>query len=215
MIGVCSIAIVSIVAFWGFGLAEKILPEEKIPHADMPDNNQPTSITKNPIFSSASADAESKNTSKLIYEKKPSTIKSTDKSISRLELLEKREFQLNLSGTYYAGSPSSSKPAHLEIKIRPIPNENLENFEITEAKMAFDNSRISIENPSITIKGNNVLMTFMSDAVGSFVVKGTLDEPILLDKNNKQALVIQNQLFYLAQKDIPYHIDMIGTLSNS
>ena len=101
------------------------------------------------------------------------------------------------------------------MKIHPILGSNLENFEVIEAKMTFDNSRISVENSSIAIKGNDVLMTFTSDAVGSFVIKGTLDDPILSDKNNKQTLLIQNQLFYLAQKDVPYHIDMTGTLSNS
>jgi hypothetical protein len=119
-----------------------------------------------------------------------------------------------LSGTYYAGSPNTSKSASMAMKIYPIQGANLENFEVIEAKIIFDNSRISIKNPSIAIKGNNVLMTFTS-AVGSFVIKGTLDESILSDKNNKQTVVIQNQPFYLAQKDIPYHIDMIGFLSNS
>ena len=180
----------------------------------MPNNDQPTPITKNPILSSASADVESKDTPKSVSEKKPSKIEKTIKPVSNLELLEKREFQLSLSGTYYAGSPSASKPIYLEMKIHPISGSNLENFEVIEAKMTFDNSRISVEN-SVSIKGNDVLMTFTSDAVGSFVIKGTLDEPILSDKNNKQTIVIQNQLFYLAQKDVPYHIDMAGTLSNS
>lgn len=204
----------SIIAFWGFGLAEKIMPQEKIPQIiDMSGDIQPAPIIKNPALS-ASADTESENTSKLVYEKKPSTIERADKSILHLELLEKREFQLNLSGTYYTGSPNTSKPASLAMKIHPIQGTNLENFEVIEAKIMFDNSRISIENPSISIKGNDVLMTFTS-AVGSFVIKGTLDESVLSDKNNKQTMVIQNQLFYLAQKDIPYHIDMAGFLSNS
>ena len=204
----------SIIAFWGFGLAEKIMPQEKIPQIiDMSDGDQPIPIIKNPVLS-ASAYTESENTSKPVYEKKPSTIEKTDKSVLHLELLEKREFQLNLSGTYYAGSPNTSKPANLAINIHPIQGTNLENFEVIEAKIMFDNSRISIENPSITIKGNNILMTFTS-TVNSFVIKGTLDESILSDKNNKQTMVIQNQLFYLTQKNIPYHIDMTGFLSNS
>ena len=216
MIGICSIVVVSVIAFWGFGLAEKITPQEKISQIiDMPNNNQPISITKNPVLSSASADVELKDIPIPVSEKKPSKIEKTTKPVSNLELLGKKEFQLSLSGTYYAGSPSASKPAYLEMKIHPILGSNLENFEVIEAKMTFDNSRISVENSSIAIKGNDVLMTFTSDAVGSFVIKGTLDDPILSDKNNKQTLLIQNQLFYLAQKDVPYHIDMTGTLSNS
>lgn len=211
LIGICSIIVSSVIAFWGFGLSEIIL-QEKIPQIDMSDA-QPIQIIKNPVLS-ALADTESENISKKsVYEKKPNTIKSHDKSVLYLEL-EKREFQLNLSGTYYTGSPNTSKSASLAMKIHPIQGMNLENFEVIEAKIMFDNSRISIKIPSITIKGNDVLMTFTS-AVGSFVIKGTLDESILSDKNNKQAIVIQNQLFYLAQKDIPYHIDMTGFLSNS
>jgi hypothetical protein len=212
LIGICSIALSSIIAFWGFGLAEKIIPQEKIPQIGMPDSNPPIQIIKNPVLS-ALAD-ESENTSKPAYEKKPSTIERTDKSVLHLESLEKREFQLNLRGTYYAGSPNTSKPASLAMKIHPIQGANLENFEVIETKMMFDNSRISIENTSIAIKGNNVLMTFTS-AAGSFVIKGTLDDSLLSDKNNKQTIVIQNQLFYLVQKDIPYHLDMAGFLSNS
>lgn len=225
LIGICSIAIVSVVAFWGFGLAEKIIPQVTTTQITAPDTNRPTYMTKSTALSSAdaelksptlsSADAELKNTPKPIYEKKPSMIERTAKPVSQLELLERKEFQLNLSGTYYAGSPSTSKPVALEMKIRPIPGANLENFEIIEAKLTFDNSRVSIKNPSITIKGNSVLMTFTSYASISSVIAGTLDEPILSNKNDKQTLVIQNQLFYLSQKDIPYHIDMTGTLSIS
>lgn len=216
MIGICSIAVVSVVAFWGFGLSEKIIPQEKISQIiDVPNNGQRVSITKNPVFSSASADVESKDTLKPVSEKKPNKIEKTAKSVSNLELLEKKEFKLSLSGIYYAGSPSASKPASLDMKFHPISGSSLENFEVIEAKMTFDNSRISVEIPSISVKGKDVLITFASDAVGSFVVKGTLDDQILSDKNNKQTLVVQNQLFYLAQKDVPYHIDMTGTLSNS
>lgn len=207
---------VSIIAFWGFGLAEKVMPQEKIPQTtNILSGNPSEPITQNPIISSASADTESKNTSDLIYEKKSSAVERTVKPVSRLESLEKREFQLSLSGTYHAGSPSASKPASLEMKIRPIPGANLESFEVVEAKMMFDNSGVPITHPSIMMTGNNVFLTFVSDAVGSFVIKGTLDESPLLDKNNKQAIVIENQMFYLAQKDMPYHIDMTGTVSSS
>jgi hypothetical protein len=137
------------------------------------------------------------------------------KPVSDLELLEKKEFKLSLSGTYYAGSPSASKPAFLDVAVRPISGSNLENFEVIEAKLAFDSLRVSLRNPSVVIKGTEVTMTFTSDAVGAFVVRGTLDDPILSDKNSRQALVIQNQVFYLEQKDIPYRVDMTGTLSSS
>lgn len=204
----------SVVAFWGFGLADKIMPQEKISQIiDMPNENQRVSLTTNSVLSSASAAMEPKDTPKPAPEKKPNKIETAAKQVSSLELLEKKDFQLNLSGIYYAGSPSASKTAYLTMKIRPVSGSNLENFEVTEVKITFDNSRISVKNPSISIKGNDVLMTFTSDAVGSFVIRGTLDDPLLSDKNNKQTLVIQNQLFYLAQKDVPYHIDMTGTLS--
>lgn len=213
LIGICSIAVVSVVAFWGFGLAEKIMPQEKISQIlDVPNNDQPIPM-KNSVFSSASASVESKDAPRPAPEKKTGKIENTAKQVSNLELLEKKEFQLNLSGIYYAGSPSASKPAYLTMRLQPVLGSNLESFKVIEAKMTFDNSRISVKSSSVSIKGSDVLTTFESDAVGSFVVKGTLDEPILSDKNNKQTLVIQNQLFYLAQKDVPYHIDMTGTMS--
>ncbi|MBI5145948.1 MAG: hypothetical protein HZA84_01875 [Thaumarchaeota archaeon] len=206
---------VTIIAFWGFGLAEKIMPQERIPQiTDVLSDNLSEPITQNQIISSASADTESKNTSDPMYEKKPSVAEKPVKPVSRLESLEKREFSLSLSGTYYAGSPGASRPASLEMKVHPIPGTNLENFEVIEAKMMFDNSGIPIEHPSITVTENHVYLTFVSDAVGSFVIKGVLDESPLLDKNNKQTIVIENQMFYLAQKDLPYNIDMTGIMSN-
>lgn len=204
---------VLVIAFWGFGLADKIMAQEKItPIADLLSDNPPM-VAKEKIISSASADTQLKNT-EVTYEKKPNTIERVIKPVARLESLEQREFRLTLSGTYYAGSPSASKPASLDLKIRPTLGTNLGNFEVIEAKMMFDNSGIPIAHPSVTITGSDVFLTFASDAVGSFVVKGTLDEPILLDKNDKQEIVIENQLFYLARKDLPYHIDMTGTMSS-
>jgi len=237
MIGICSIAIVSVVAFWGLGLAEKIMPQKTTLHEkimpqeivlqdkimppekisqvlDVPSANKPEPITKNPILSSVSGNVEPKGTVKPASEKKPSKTEKPAKPLSNLELLEKKEFQLTLSGTYHAGSPNAAKSAYIAMKIRPVSGSGLENFKVTEAKMTLDNSRISVKNPSVSIKGSNVLMIFTSDTVGSFVIKGMLDEPVLSDKNNKQTLVIQNQLFYLTQKNVPYHLDMTGTLSN-
>jgi hypothetical protein len=206
---------VSIIAFWGFGLAEKILPQENTPQiTDMLFDSRPEPAVQSSIISSASANEESKIIPQIISEKKPAAVERTIKPVLRLESLEKREFNLSLSGTYYAGSPSASKPASLEMKIRPILGTNLENFEVIEAKMMFDNSGIPIAYPSIMITGNDVFLTFVSDAVGPFVVRGTLDESILSDKNDKQTIVVEGQMFYLAQKDLPYHIDMTGTMSN-
>lgn len=207
---------VSIIAFWGFGLAEKIMPHEKISQiADATSDNPSEPIMQNPVLPAAYVDVESKSTSEITYEKKTNPIERTVKPTSRLESLEKRQFQLSLSGTYYAGSPSASKPASLEMKIRPVLGANLENFEVIEAKMMFDNTGIPITPPSIVITGNAILLTFVSDAVGPFVIKGTLNESILSDKNDKQTAVIENQVFYLAQKELPYHIDMTGTVSSS
>jgi hypothetical protein len=206
---------VSIIAFWGFGLAEKVMPQENVPQiTGILFDSPPEPAEQSSIISSASADVESKIIPQIISEKKPAAVERAVKPVSRLESLEKREFHLGLSGTYYAGSPSASKPASLEMKIRPILGTNLENFEVIEAKMLFDNSGIPIARPSIVITGNDVFLTFASDSVGSFVVRGYLDESILSDNNDKQAIVVENQMFYLAQKDLPYHIDMTGTVSN-
>lgn len=201
------------VAFWGFGLAEKMMPQEEISQImDVPKKIVPESV-KSAVLSPASADVEPKVAQKSAPEKKQAAVDTSAEPASNLELLEKKEFRISLSGTYYAGSPSTSKPALLDVTVRPISGSNLENFEVIEAKMAFDSLRVSLKNPSVVIKGTEVVMTFTSDAVGPFVVRGTLDDPMLSDKNNKQALVVKNQVFYLGQKDIPYRVDMTGTLS--
>lgn len=214
LIGVCSILAVSVIAFWGFGLAEKIAPQEKILEAKIQNEKPLPAYAESRTITQTPAVTVPKNAPRITSEKKPSA-ESLEKPVSRLDLLEKNDFSLNLSGTYYVGSPSTSRPANLEIRMRPVPGTNLEVFKATETKLFFDSSRISVENPSITIKENTVLITFASSAAGSFTVKGVLDEPILADKNNKQTMTVQNQAFYLAKKDFPYRLDMAGTLSNS
>lgn len=192
-----------------------MMPQEEISQImDVPKKIVPESM-KSPVLSPASADVEPKVTQKPAPEKKQAMVDATAKPASNLEVLEKKEFRISLSGTYYAGSPSASKPASLDVVARPVSGSSLENFEVVDAKMAFDSLRVFLKNPSLVIKGTQVTMTFTSDAVGPFVVKGTLDDAVLSDKNNKQALVIQNQVFYLEQKDIPYRVDMTGTVSSS
>lgn len=192
-----------------------MMPQEKTMQAEIQNEKPLPAYAESRTVAQAPAVIVPKNAPLTTSEKKSSAVDSAQKSVSRLEMLEKNDFSLNLRGTYYAGSPNTSRPASLEIRMRPVMGTNLELFKVTETKLFFDSSRISVENPSITIKENVVLITFASGAVGSFTVKGVLDEPILTDKNNKQTVVVQNQAFYLAKKDLPYHLVMTGILSDS
>ena len=211
LIGVCSIAIVSVIAFWAFGIGEKIIQHEKNSENDHTtiSNSAVSVIEKTPMISPASADPEPQHMSPIISKKKQDTIQNDKSDLS--DKSTKNQFRLSLSGTYYAGSPNLSKPANLEIIFRSASSTNLDSFVILETKMVLGNLGIQLKNPSIVIKGTDIQIIF--DSVGSFVIKGTLDESIL--KDNKQTVVITNQLFYLAQKDLPYHLDMTGTLSSS
>ncbi len=132
----------------------------------------------------------------------------------RLAELEKKEFSLELRGTARLAATSISKDAALIVKLIPVLGTNLQSFEIVDARLLLDSSTISIKSISATIQGKDVILTFVSENVASFEIKATLDEQILADKNNKQNVVLQDQLFYLIKKETPYRLDMSGTMSS-
>lgn len=130
----------------------------------------------------------------------------------RLNDLENKEFLLNLSGD--AHMSGMIKKATLTLKLQPIKGTNMQEFKILDSRLVLDSSGISISGTSLKINEKDIAIEFISDTFGKFVIQATLDEPILSDTNNKQSVSVKDQNFYLINKDMPYRLNLIGTLSS-
>lgn len=200
-------------SFWIFDLGEKFFPDTKqeTPSVEFQtENQQAIEDTSVPEASADSTQAQIE-----IPKQRKELIKpEINQEKIRLAELEKKEFSLELHGNARLGATSISKDAVLIVKLSPISGTNLQSFKIVDARLLLDSSAVPIKSISATIQGKDVVMTFVSENVASFEIKATLDEQILADKNNKQNVVLQNQLFYLIKKETPYRLDMSGTLSS-
>lgn len=201
-------------SFWVFNLGEKFFPvtiKQEIQSVELQTEKQ--QVIEDTPMPEASADSTQVQI-EIPKQRKELVRPEINQEEIRLDELEKKEFSLELHGTARLGTTSISKDAALIIKLSPISGTNLQIFEIVDARLLLDSSAISIKSISATIQGKDVVLTFVSENVASFEIKATLDEQILADKNNKQNVVLQDQLFYLIKKETPYRLDMSGTLSS-
>lgn len=214
LIGISCIIVVLTASFWVFNLGEKFFPvtiKQEIQSVELQTEKQ--QVIEDTPMPEASADSTQVQI-EIPKQRKELVRPEINQEEIRLDELEKKEFSLELHGTARLGTTSISKDAALIIKLSPISGTNLQIFEIVDARLLLDSSAISIKSISATIQGKDVVLTFVSENVASFEIKATLDEQILADKNNKQNVVLQDQLFYLIKKETPYRLDMSGTLSS-
>lgn len=129
----------------------------------------------------------------------------------RLNDLENKEFSLNLSGDAYASG--MVKKTTLILKLQPIKGTNLQEFKILDSRLVLDSSGVSISGTTLQISQKDIAIEFVSDKSDKFIIRATLDEPILSDTNNKQGVSVKDQNFYLINKEVPYRLNLVGTLS--
>ncbi|MGQ0771796.1 MAG: hypothetical protein ACT4NT_03375 [Nitrososphaerota archaeon] len=200
-------------SFWVFNLGEKFFPVTKQEISSVEFQMGKQQVIEDTPMPEASADSTQAQIQIPKQHKEPIR-PAINREETRLDELEKKEFSLELHGTARLATTSISKDAALTVKLSPVLGTNLQSFEIVDARLLLDSSAVSIKSISATIHGRDVVMTFVSENVASFEIKATLDESILVDKNNKQNVVLQDQLFYLIKKETPYRLDMGGTLSS-
>lgn len=94
------------------------------------------------------------------------------------------------------------------------PKPNLQEFKILDSRLVLDSSGVSISGTTLKIDEKNITIEFVSDTFGKFVIRATLDESILSDTNNKQSVLVEDQNFYLINKETPYRLNLIGNLSS-
>lgn len=209
------IAVSLVGAFWAFGFAEKI-SVKKSDSAKTPEPNLMTfdQITHDELPSEIDLSEESS----IIATKDVATIQRSlqpqkSKKI-RLAELESKEFRFELRGTALLSSSTISKDVTLTIKMRPIQGTNLKSFAVNEARLVLGSNAMQLNLISVEITDYDVVMTVASGSVGEYRLNAKIDEMILSDNNNKQNTSMQDQLFYLVNKDVPYKLTLRGTLTS-
>lgn len=131
---------------------------------------------------------------------------------SRLAELEQKQFQLNMSGEAFVSG--MLKKANLLLKLEPIQGTGLKQFKVVESRLILDGTGVAITSTGATINDTILTLDFTANNVGTFSISGTLDNDVLDDANNKQTVTMKDQNFYLVKKEIPYRLNLVGTLSN-
>lgn len=210
MIALCSIAFVVVAAFLLFDLDDKFYPKST-EHAASIDYIETPNKTLIPEPSDESVLAmESPNTLQKPASK--SAPKAQVEPKSRLSELEGKQFQLNLSGEAFVSG--MLKETNLILKLEPIQGTSLKQFKVVESRLILDGAGVAIVSTGATIDDTAMTLDFTANNIGPFSISGTLDENILDDANSRQTVTIQDQNFYLVKKEMPYRLNLIGTLSN-
>lgn len=208
LIAICSISFVVVAAFLLFDLDDKFSPmsasqySANIDYTETP--NQTITHEPEPKHEAA----------KTVHNAEPAkhVIQKISSQKSSLDILENKQFVLDLSGDARPGFSNMAKKTNLTLKMLPIKGTNLKEFDITESRLLIDGSSAPISGIGARLDDKTLTIDFAADKTKKFTVTITLDEKILDDKNNKQNVVLQNQDFYLMNKGMPYKVDLTGTL---
>jgi hypothetical protein len=196
-------------AFLLFDLDEKFYPRPTMHAASIDYTEAPNqTISPEPVISAEPVNQE------------PIAPKSTPKQVqrvqsepkSRLIELESEQFTLNLSGEAHVAG--MLKGANLILKLEPVKDTDLQDFRIVESRLILDGAGVPITGVFAKIEQTKIRLDFTANNVGKFSISGILDETILDDTNNKQNVVLEDQDFYLLKKEMPYRLNLIGTLAS-
>lgn len=202
----CCIAFVTVSAFLLFDLDEKFYPPSTIHAASIdydeanqtiiPESTiQTKTITQEPIAKPAPKQVQAR-------------VQNEPKS--RLLELESKQFTLNLRGEAYVAG--MLKDTNLILKLEPVKGTSLQNFKIIDSRLILDGAGVPITGIFAEIDQKMITLDFNANNVGKFSIFGTLDESILDDANDKQNVVLEDQDFYLLKKEMPYRLNLVGTM---
>jgi hypothetical protein len=207
LIGLSCIVFVAAAAFLIFDLDSKFYPAPKQQHASTIGYDETTkTIIPEP------AEIPLPQTATVTQKKAELPVRVQNEPKSRLNELESKEFSLNLSGDAYVSG--MVKKTTMTLKLQPIKGTNLQEFKILDSRLVLGSSGVSISGTTFQIDEKNIAIEFVSDTFGKFVIRATLDASILSDTNNKQSVLVNDQNFYLINKETPYRLNLIGTLSS-
>lgn len=177
-------------------------------------NNEPSQSTKE-IKESAIVSTESQ--SEAEDDEYGPQIKKTKAELlqERIELLEKKSFELSGSGTGWEGSPHLSKYTIIELELEPIVATELAEFRIKSGKLVIDGAKIDLEGKARIKDDNFIIEIEQNDAMDPYLIMtAKFGDSIVDDKDRKIQLVFEDQLLYLIKDETtPIHLDLETILS--
>ncbi|MFM8659543.1 MAG: hypothetical protein ACKOCQ_06390 [Candidatus Nitrosotenuis sp.] len=207
LIAICSISFVVVAAFLLFDLDDKFAPVSASQYSANIDYTE----TPNQTIVS---EPEPKMAKTIPVAQLAKPIIKIHAQKSPLNDLEGKQFVLDLSGDARPGYSNMAKKASLTLKMIPIKGTNLKEFSIIESRLLIDGSSAPVSGIGAKLDDKTLIIDFAADKADKFTVIVSLDEKIINDKNNKQNASLQDQNFYLMNKDTPYKVDLTGTLQH-
>ena len=131
---------------------------------------------------------------------------------SRLSELESRQFRLDLSGEARISSSTMGKKTNMIILMNPVRGTSLSEFKVTDIRLFLDGSGLSLHNTGIKISGKEITIGLVSQK-GQYQIQGKLEKNLLDTTNDRQNVLMSGQSMYFTKKDIPYVLNLKGTLS--
>lgn len=214
LIALSCLAFVVAAAFLIFDLDDKLYPKHTDGYVASVNYSEAPSHT---LVAESEPEPTLQKQQPPVIESKPvqkQVVRTQAEPKSHLSELENKVFTLGLNGDAHLGVSSITKKASITLKLVPIKGTTLKEFQISDARLLLDDSAVSIIGTGAKIDGTQMTLEFLSENVGKFTILGTLDNPILDDTNNKENVRIDDQNFYLVKKDVPYRLQMSGTLTN-
>lgn len=206
LIGLSCVVFVAAAAFLIFDLDSKFYPVPKQHVSTIGYDETTKTIIPEP------AEITLPQTIPIAPKKAELSVRVQNEPKSRLNDLENKEFSLNLSGDAHVSG--MVKKTTITLKLQPIKGTNLQEFKILDSRLVLDSSGVSISGTTLKIDEKNITIEFVSDTFDKFIIRATLDESILSDTNNKQSVLVEDQNFYLINKETPYRLNLIGNLSS-
>ena len=223
-IGVALIAVSVISAFWVFGFENKmstrttIVNEIQTPGSLISETygvqSSDVSLSSNSTSSSANDFPRSSYGSLDKITTLDRTVQQQRSEKSRLSEFEAKEFKLEMSGTALVSPSTMLKDASLLIKMKPVAGMNLEEFKVSEARLILDSTAMSLNLITVKIVDHDMVLIIDSTNKGEYFVRAQISEKILSDNNNRQNVLLHDQPFYIVNKDIPYKLNLTGTLTS-
>lgn len=215
LIALCCIAFVVVAAFLLFDLDDKLFqntPKEyaaNLSYVEAPNHT----VTAD----STTIDANLNKVSEKPIQQKPTLPKPAQKAQkepkSRLFDLESRQFKLDLSGDARIGQSNMAKKTTLMLTMIPIKGTNLQEFKIVDSRFVLDGTSVFLSNTGVKINDGDLILSLIAEQ-GAYQIHGTMDKTIIDSKTNKQNVIFNDQTIYLTKKDVPYLLNLRGTLSS-
>lgn len=73
---------------------------------------------------------------------------------------------------------------------------------------------MSLNLITVKIVDHDMVLIMDSTNQGEYFVRAQISEKILSDNNNRQNVLLHDQPFYIVNKDIPYKLNLTGTLTS-